>query len=147
MATTPPPFGVADDVRRACVLDGLAHQGVPKLVATVGVEDDQRELVEGVAAHGDVSPRELVDGSVHAAVAPASVDGTDTERGAALAVVTLGASDAFRAVLRLATIPPGDESAEHDVKPREAELIMEEIAVKVSGRRPQMLKNNQVFEL
>ena len=33
------------------------------------------------------------------------------------------------------------------LKPREAELIMEEIAAKVSGRRPQMLKNNQVFEL
>ena len=33
------------------------------------------------------------------------------------------------------------------LKPREAELIMEEIAAKVSGRSPQMLKNNQVFEL
>jgi len=33
------------------------------------------------------------------------------------------------------------------LKPREAELIMEEIGVCVTERRPQMLKNNQVFEL
>ena len=33
------------------------------------------------------------------------------------------------------------------LKPREAELIMEEIGVRVTGRRPQMLKNNHVFEL
>jgi ribonuclease BN (tRNA processing enzyme) len=33
------------------------------------------------------------------------------------------------------------------LKPREAEQIMEEIAVRVTGRRAQMLKNNQVFEL
>jgi len=33
------------------------------------------------------------------------------------------------------------------LKPREADLIMEEIALRVTERRPQMLKNNQVFEL
>lgn len=33
------------------------------------------------------------------------------------------------------------------LKPREAELIMEEIGVRVTERRPQMLKNNQVFDL
>jgi ribonuclease BN (tRNA processing enzyme) len=33
------------------------------------------------------------------------------------------------------------------LKPREAEQIMEEIAVRVTGRRAQMLKNNHVFEL
>ncbi len=33
------------------------------------------------------------------------------------------------------------------LKPREAELIMEEIGLKVTERRPQMLRNNQVFEL
>ena len=33
------------------------------------------------------------------------------------------------------------------LKPREAELIMEEIFTRVAERRPQMLKNNQVFEL
>ena len=33
------------------------------------------------------------------------------------------------------------------LKPREAELIMEEIGSKVAERRPKMLRNNQVFEL
>ena len=33
------------------------------------------------------------------------------------------------------------------LKPREAELIMEEISRRVAERRPQMLRNNQVFEL
>jgi ribonuclease BN (tRNA processing enzyme) len=33
------------------------------------------------------------------------------------------------------------------LKPREADLIMEEIAARVTERRPQMLRNNQVFEL
>ena len=33
------------------------------------------------------------------------------------------------------------------LKPRETELIMEEIFARVAERRPQMLKNNQVFEL
>jgi ribonuclease BN (tRNA processing enzyme) len=33
------------------------------------------------------------------------------------------------------------------LKPREADLIMEEIARRVTERRPQMLKNNQIFEL
>jgi len=33
------------------------------------------------------------------------------------------------------------------LKPREADLIMEEIARRVTERRPQMLKNNQSFEL
>jgi ribonuclease BN (tRNA processing enzyme) len=33
------------------------------------------------------------------------------------------------------------------LKPREADLIMEEIASKVAERRPRMLRNNQVFEL
>ncbi len=33
------------------------------------------------------------------------------------------------------------------LKPREADLIMEEIAARVGERRPQMLRNNQVFEL
>jgi ribonuclease BN (tRNA processing enzyme) len=33
------------------------------------------------------------------------------------------------------------------LKPREAELIMEEIAARVTERRPKMLKMNQVFEL
>jgi ribonuclease BN (tRNA processing enzyme) len=33
------------------------------------------------------------------------------------------------------------------LKPREAELIMEEIASRVSERKPRMLKNDQVFEL
>ena len=33
------------------------------------------------------------------------------------------------------------------LKPREAELIMEEISARVAERRPQMLRNNQVFEL
>ena len=33
------------------------------------------------------------------------------------------------------------------LKPRETELIMEEIAARVTERRPQMLKSNQVFEL
>ena len=33
------------------------------------------------------------------------------------------------------------------LKPREADLIMEEIGSKVAERRPQMLRNNQVFEL
>jgi ribonuclease BN (tRNA processing enzyme) len=33
------------------------------------------------------------------------------------------------------------------LKPREADLIMEEIAVRVKDRRPVMLRNNQVFEL
>ena len=33
------------------------------------------------------------------------------------------------------------------LKPREAELIMEEIGARVSERRPQMLKTNQIFEL
>ena len=33
------------------------------------------------------------------------------------------------------------------LKPREADLIMEEIASRVTERRPQMLRNNQVFEL
>jgi ribonuclease BN (tRNA processing enzyme) len=33
------------------------------------------------------------------------------------------------------------------LKPRESELIMEEIMVRVKERRPQMLQNNQVFEL
>jgi ribonuclease BN (tRNA processing enzyme) len=33
------------------------------------------------------------------------------------------------------------------LKPREAELIMQEIASRVAERRPQMLRNNQVFEL
>ena len=32
------------------------------------------------------------------------------------------------------------------LKPRESELIMEEVAVRVKERRPQMLQNNQVFE-
>jgi ribonuclease BN (tRNA processing enzyme) len=32
------------------------------------------------------------------------------------------------------------------LKPREAELIMEEIAARVTERRPEMLKNNQVFD-
>ena len=32
------------------------------------------------------------------------------------------------------------------LKPRESELIMEEIAMKVKKRRPRMLQNNQVFE-
>jgi ribonuclease BN (tRNA processing enzyme) len=33
------------------------------------------------------------------------------------------------------------------LKPREAELIMDEIASRVAERRPRMLRNNQVFEL
>jgi ribonuclease BN (tRNA processing enzyme) len=33
------------------------------------------------------------------------------------------------------------------LKPRETELIMEEIFARVAERRPQLLKNNQVFEL
>ena len=33
------------------------------------------------------------------------------------------------------------------LKPREAELIMEEVLARVAYRRPQMLRNNQVFEL
>lgn len=33
------------------------------------------------------------------------------------------------------------------LKPREAELIMEEISAKVTERRPQMLQNNQIFDL
>jgi ribonuclease BN (tRNA processing enzyme) len=33
------------------------------------------------------------------------------------------------------------------LKPREADLIMEEIGARVAERRPQMLKNKQVFEL
>ena len=33
------------------------------------------------------------------------------------------------------------------LKPREAELIMEEIGARVTERRPQMLQNNQIFEL
>ena len=33
------------------------------------------------------------------------------------------------------------------LKPREADLIMEEIAARVSERRPRMLRNKQVFEL
>jgi hypothetical protein len=33
------------------------------------------------------------------------------------------------------------------LKPREADLIMEEVAKRVTERRPQMLKNNHVFEL
>ena len=33
------------------------------------------------------------------------------------------------------------------LKPREAELIMEEIGATVTERRPQMLQNNQIFEL
>ncbi len=33
------------------------------------------------------------------------------------------------------------------LKPREADVIMEEISTRVTERRPQMLKNNQVFEL
>jgi ribonuclease BN (tRNA processing enzyme) len=33
------------------------------------------------------------------------------------------------------------------LKPREAELIMEEVLARVAERRPQMLRNNQVFEL
>jgi ribonuclease BN (tRNA processing enzyme) len=33
------------------------------------------------------------------------------------------------------------------LKPREAELIMEEIGSRVSERKPRMLKNDQVFEL
>jgi ribonuclease BN (tRNA processing enzyme) len=33
------------------------------------------------------------------------------------------------------------------LKPREADLIMEEISMRVAERRPKMLKNNQVFEL
>ena len=33
------------------------------------------------------------------------------------------------------------------LKPREAELIMEEIGAKVTERRPQMLQNNQIFDL
>jgi len=32
------------------------------------------------------------------------------------------------------------------LKPRESELIMQQIAVKVQGRRPRMLQNNHVFE-
>lgn len=32
------------------------------------------------------------------------------------------------------------------LKPRESELIMQQIAVKVQGHRPRMLQNNQVFE-
>jgi ribonuclease BN (tRNA processing enzyme) len=33
------------------------------------------------------------------------------------------------------------------LKPREADVIMEEIGARVNERRPQMLRNNQVFEL
>jgi len=33
------------------------------------------------------------------------------------------------------------------LKPREAELIMDEIAARITERRPQMLRNNQVFEI
>lgn len=33
------------------------------------------------------------------------------------------------------------------LKPRESELIMDEIVARVSGREPRMLRNNQVFEL
>ncbi len=32
------------------------------------------------------------------------------------------------------------------LKPRESELIMQQIAVKVQGHRPRMLQNNQIFE-
>jgi hypothetical protein len=32
------------------------------------------------------------------------------------------------------------------LKPRESELIMQEVAVRVKERRPQMLQANQVFE-
>ena len=33
------------------------------------------------------------------------------------------------------------------LKPREAEAIMEEVVARVAERRPQMLRNNHVFEL
>jgi len=32
------------------------------------------------------------------------------------------------------------------LKPRESELIMQEVAARVKERRPQMLQTNQVFE-
>jgi ribonuclease BN (tRNA processing enzyme) len=47
--------------------------------------------------------------------------------------------------LRKLTLSP-DVYITH-LKPREAEAIMEEIFARVAERRPQMLRNNQVFEL
>lgn len=46
----------------------------------------------------------------------------------------------------LAKLKPSPEIYITHLKPRESELIMEEIMVRVKERRPQMLQNNQVFE-
>lgn len=46
----------------------------------------------------------------------------------------------------LAKLKPSPEVYITHLKPREAELIMEEIMLKVKERRPQMLQNDQVFE-
>ena len=46
----------------------------------------------------------------------------------------------------LAKLKPSPEVYITHLKPRESELIMEEIMVRVKERRPQMLQNNQVFE-
>jgi ribonuclease BN (tRNA processing enzyme) len=46
----------------------------------------------------------------------------------------------------LAKLKPSPEVYITHLKPRESELIMEEIMSRVKERRPQMLQNNQVFE-
>jgi ribonuclease BN (tRNA processing enzyme) len=46
----------------------------------------------------------------------------------------------------LAKLKPSPEIYITHLKPRESELIMEEITLRVKERRPQMLQNSQVFE-
>jgi ribonuclease BN (tRNA processing enzyme) len=69
---------------------------------------------------------------------------SDRERELAVASKHLCPSLLAEELAKLSSTP--DVYITH-LKPREAEQIMEEIAVRVTGRRAQMLKNNQVFEL
>lgn len=69
---------------------------------------------------------------------------SDTERELAVASKHLCPSLLAEELAKLKTTP--DIFITH-LKPREAEQIMEEIAARVTERRPQMLKNNQIFDL
>lgn len=68
----------------------------------------------------------------------------DRERDLALASKHLCPSLLAEELAKLALSP---EIYITHLKPREAELIMQEILAQVKERRPQMLQNNQVFEL
>lgn len=68
-----------------------------------------------------------------------------SDREEALAVVSKHLSPRLLAV-ELSKLRHEPEIYITHLKPREAELIMDEIAAHLPGRKPQMLRNNQVFE-